>query len=383
MMGDEGLLIKREHEADTSTYRPEENKRRRKSNVRMQEEVIKQDIQLDESSGGAGKSGGLTECNGRAKDTLAELLSWREEIHADQVESVDQPVKSKGKRAAKAAEANVEKRDKRFRIKAPQATLQRAERVKAQRMFMLDRQKLDDLQEKFQVLGSTGNVYTVMIEAQPSCDCPDFQKGNAPCKHVIFVFLKVLKVPEDSSLWFQRSLLTGELRTIFSAAPLSPTDTVSVSLTVRNAYLKATGLPGAAGGQDIADGEDSEVDSAPIRKIISVGEDCPVCYEEMTEEDDRKKRLVYDDAPQGCGKALHKICFNTWANTRRDRGGVTCVWCRGVWPSAAGTQITSGSVGVQVTASGYLNMADIAGISRIRDTSTYHFPWRRTYHEDR
>jgi hypothetical protein len=28
---------------------------------------------------------------------------------------------------------------------------------------------------------------TVHIRDKPSCDCPDFVRGNRPCKHVIFV----------------------------------------------------------------------------------------------------------------------------------------------------------------------------------------------------
>jgi hypothetical protein len=95
-------------------------------------------------------------------------------------------------------------------------------------------------------LGSTGNVYvrtrlqccpsqidhahasqTVLIGALPQCNCPDCLKGNVPCKHIIFVLyalphapayrvvgsadidysLKVLKVPESSTTWYQKGLL--------------------------------------------------------------------------------------------------------------------------------------------------------------------------------
>ncbi len=34
--------------------------------------------------------------------------------------------------------------------------------------------------ERFAVLGSTGNVYTVRVGVVPECDCPDFGKVRRP-----------------------------------------------------------------------------------------------------------------------------------------------------------------------------------------------------------
>ena len=48
------------------------------------------------------------------------------------------------------------------------------------------------LRQRFSVLGSTGNVYTVTIgEAGNSCTCPDNYKARGRCKHALFVLLKV------------------------------------------------------------------------------------------------------------------------------------------------------------------------------------------------
>ena len=63
-------------------------------------------------------------------------------------------------------------------------------------------------------------VQTVVIDARPVCDCPDSTKGNAPCKHLLFVLsvwifmgnagsdgyrLKILKVPHESTVWYQKA----------------------------------------------------------------------------------------------------------------------------------------------------------------------------------
>lgn len=72
---------------------------------------------------------------------------------------------------------------------------------------MIERERQPNvLREQFKVLGSTGNVYTITIDNVPSCDCPDFLKGNH-CKHLIFVFLKILGVKESSHFYYQKYVL--------------------------------------------------------------------------------------------------------------------------------------------------------------------------------
>lgn len=43
--------------------------------------------------------------------------------------------------------------------------------------------------EKVQIVGTTGNLYEVVIGLVPRCTCPDSQKGNQ-CKHIIYVSSK-------------------------------------------------------------------------------------------------------------------------------------------------------------------------------------------------
>ncbi|RXK39489.1 hypothetical protein M231_03157 [Tremella mesenterica] len=238
--------------------------------------------------------------------------------------------------------------------------------------FLVDRQKLDEHSEAFKVLGSTGNVYTVIIGFLQQCDCPDSAKGNTPCKHILFVFLKVLKVPENSYHWYQRGLVASELEVIFSAAPPAPNGSVMVPATVRNKYLEATGDHSRM--EEGSSQVDKIIETAPVvRKIQSVGEDCPVCYEEMTEEDDKSGKLVYDEATAGCGKGLHQECFKMWAATAKAKGDiVTCVWCRTPWVEQFIAGTGDKGKGVARSVLGYVNMADVVGMSRERDTSSYY-----------
>ncbi|KAL0477728.1 RING finger and U-box domain-containing protein [Acrasis kona] len=232
----------------------------------------------------------------------------------------------------------------------------RLERAKGQRMFMVSRQMKDPREMTFAILGSVGNIYTVIINKTPHCTCPDNEKGNL-CKHIIFVYLKVLRVNEGNRIVCQKHLLDSELDEIIQNAPKDPSESCIASLAVRNRY------------KQLEDGELVEGDEGkryPLDK-----EDCPICYEPMTD----KEEIVW--CKHSCGNNMHKTCFDMWAKSKQSNGEpVTCVFCRAEWPSAASSNPKGGK---------YVNMAALQpGISKVRDTSTYndYYYSRRHYYED-
>jgi hypothetical protein len=84
-----------------------------------------------------------------------------------------------------------EKRLKPFRKHAPKTYLERLDRVRFQRMFLIDRERKTSAdgrheEEVFDLAGTTGNIYQVTISRQPRCTCPDNLKGNQ-CKHIVYV----------------------------------------------------------------------------------------------------------------------------------------------------------------------------------------------------
>jgi len=55
------------------------------------------------------------------------------------------------------------------------------------------------LEGSFVILSLTGNVYMVKVSHHiPSCTCPDHTHGHL-CKHILFVLLKVMRLPFDLS----------------------------------------------------------------------------------------------------------------------------------------------------------------------------------------
>ncbi|KAH7916076.1 hypothetical protein BJ138DRAFT_1076281 [Hygrophoropsis aurantiaca] len=265
------------------------------------------------------------------------------------------PPKKRAKKAKNPDEPAPEKRGAMFKKRCPQNILERVDRVMSQRFFMIDRARNgNDLCETFKVLGSTGNVYTVKIDKTPSCDCPDARKGNH-CKHILFIYLKVLQVPQESSTWYQKALLTSELEEVFAHAPVAPNSVAQQR--VRDAFARATGAKPAAVPEDVA----------KKRKMPGPEDDCPICYENM--HNAPATTLVWCET---CGNGVHKECFGQWA--RSAGHNLTCVFCRAAWvdTSSTGNKGKGKGKAVGARSEGYLNLGAVAGLSQERDMSSYY-----------
>jgi len=195
----------------------------------------------------------------------------------------------------------------------------------------------------------------VVIDKLPSCDCPDASKGNH-CKHIMFVFLKVLQVSHRSSLWYQKALLSSELEEIFRGAPRAPNDVADER--VRHAYANATGQASSS--------QPSSADGAK-KRVPKEGDDCPICYESMHNVADHT--LTYCNS---CGNALHKECFQQWAKSAAHN--LTCVWCRAKWGATAGASASASGSTVRAATGGegYIRISGAPGVSPVRDTSSYY-----------
>lgn len=125
----------------------------------------------------------------KAADGTQDEQDEEDEFAAAQVQDALAGMASKPKRVAR--KKDEEKRLRVFRKRAPHSYLERLDRVRTQRMFLIDRIRSvsDDgthEEEDFDIAGSTGNIYRVTISKQSRCTCPDGEKGNQ-CKHIIYV----------------------------------------------------------------------------------------------------------------------------------------------------------------------------------------------------
>ncbi|KAL8522092.1 hypothetical protein ACS0TY_012298 [Phlomoides rotata] len=156
----------------------------------------------------------------------------------------------------------------------------------------------------FYILGATGNVYTVNISASVTCTCPD---RATPCKHILFVFIRVLGVPLDDSCMWRRTLRPCQLLRLLSL-PTSREALAGAALRERfhQLYLQFRGV--GSRRQDV---------------VVEGGGACPVCLEDMG----REEKVV---ACGTCKNVIHEECFLSWKRSCRRRSA-TCVLCRARW----------------------------------------------------
>ncbi|KAI3691149.1 hypothetical protein L2E82_49368 [Cichorium intybus] len=163
----------------------------------------------------------------------------------------------------------------------------------------------------FFILGATGNVYTVTLSEAPSCTCPD---STTPCKHILFVYVRLLSVSLDDPCLWRRNLRPCQLTRLLSA-PVS-TDAVA-GVAIRQRYQELY-LQRAATGPD---GKGPPVQAEE-------GSTCPVCLEEMGRGD---RKLV---ACETCKNPIHEECLMAWKRSSRRRSP-SCVICRARWRDPA------------------------------------------------
>lgn len=250
--------------------------------------------------------------------------------------------------------ANKEKRALRYRSTCPAKLLERIARAYTQRLYLIEQEPMDEHSTScaLSVLGSTGNVYTVTLAHIPTCNCPDFQKKQDCCKHLLFVLLKVVGLPRSNPLVFQRAYLSSELEHLFgllSNRQVGGRSGVLANTSVRQTFAQLkTGSPV----------KPTTTTSNERRRSLDENNDCPICFDPMS----NKERLTF--CQYGCGANFHTDCMTRWCRSAQ----MSCPLCRCPWSSQPGNVAAS-----PIQNEGYVNLGRLQGQSPIRDTSTYQF----------
>eukprot|EP01038_Epipyxis_sp_PR26KG_P004194 gene4194-5965_t len=248
-----------------------------------------------------------------------------------------------------------EKRLRKYRANPTIDITARIQRALTQRLYLVQQQDQSaegNIHRLFAVLGSTGNIYDVNIRRLPSCNCPDCARGHL-CKHIIFVMIKVLKLPSTSPLVFQNALLQSELQEIFvqydtrKSQNNSSDNGVLARKEVIDMYSKIS--------SSVNSTSDNNSNSADKLEEINFGldVDCPICFDCMK---DSVEPLEKCDT---CHKYVHQDCIRRWIER-----SPSCVYCRGDWRKES---LHSNDIGT----GGYVNMAALQGISQTRPPPSY------------
>ncbi|KAJ1660865.1 hypothetical protein IWQ61_000274 [Dispira simplex] len=216
----------------------------------------------------------------------------------------------------------------------------------SQCMFLVHRECVEPLKYEFRILGSAEKVYKVTITHLPSCNCMDFRMGNH-CKHILFVMIKIIRLPTESPLVYQNAWLTSELEDMFKT--MIPDPAALASANVIQAYERYRNPDSIQAkemvSQDV-DANQPEVSQFGVRRrlLACMQEDgdtdhCPVCYDDMTKEDWENNKLSW--CQRGCGNNIHTECFEMWESHYKNRGQrVNCVYCRYDWVQVNSEQPT-------------------------------------------
>ncbi|XVE71017.1 hypothetical protein DITRI_Ditri10aG0116200 [Diplodiscus trichospermus] len=185
------------------------------------------------------------------------------------------------------------------RIKPIQPIADRIARALRHPLFLLHRSD-----SNFFILGATGNVYTVTLCSAPSCTCPD---RTTPCKHILFVLIRVLGVSIDDTCLRRQTLRPCRLNRLLGT-PTLPEALAGASLRERfhQLFSQAKKQSGSGGVKEMEEGTM-----------------CPVCLDGM----EKGEKVV---ACSTCRNLIHEECLTRWKRSR-GRRSANCVICRARW----------------------------------------------------
>lgn len=166
-------------------------------------------------------------------------------------------------------------------------------------LFQISRQDRDAC--LFDVSGSSGNDYQVRIQTSVTCTCPDYQRRGRPCKHILFIVVRLLRLStrdDIEAVLRSTALRINVLDTMLNSIPRDMTEPSSNSTT------RAT---------------DPSIIVPP--RLLDETKECPVCFEPLLNS---HRPLVY--CRHSCGNVLHGDCHRHWTRYKSD----SCVFCRAV-----------------------------------------------------
>ncbi|KAH7442948.1 hypothetical protein KP509_02G009400 [Ceratopteris richardii] len=286
--------------------------------------------------------------NPRSKRAMSKRLSQASELKLGVTVTGSGKKKRPAAARSKPAPAT-EVRLARFLPTPNSAVKERISRAFTHRLYLIDKKLSGSPPSEceFFVLGATGNVYTVRLALRPSCTCPDYAKGNI-CKHILFVMLRVMRIPQDDPRVWQKALLPSELDGLLEN--LSVSDAVLASGLVRQRFREIVGESSSTALPA------EEIQQKPQQRAITG--DCPICYEPMAANDGKSSEPVV--FCKTCGNNVHADCFKRWSQSKKNKN-VTCIYCRAAWETnrkGVGASCQSGSEYINLASYSEAHMPD-------------------------
>ncbi|KAG1685515.1 hypothetical protein DVH05_008292 [Phytophthora capsici] len=157
--------------------------------------------------------------------------------------------------------------------------------------------------------------HKVLIGSLQTCSC-----GTADiCIHILFVMLKVLRVPATTPVVWQKSLIDFEIEMLLAGGYREKAKPVPKKYMKRRKEESSVCEPG-----------DADVE----RHELVEGEVCAICQEDM----EHGQPLTF--CRKGCGNNFHIECMKVFGESRRQsKENIVCPLCRQDWGGEALTSL--------------------------------------------
>ncbi len=169
------------------------------------------------------------------------------------------------------------------------------------KLYLLSANELDN-EWKFEIEGTTGNIYEITFGSTIQCTCPDFIRRKKICKHCYFIIGKILKdnqlfniIEEDSNV------------NIFELRP-------NISEMI-NKEIKQKNKNKDQSDPDIK--LDPDINSEPDPDNY-----CTICFDSFIENKISIKSCII------CKNMFHNDCIKIWLKKKTN-----CPLCRSDWIS--------------------------------------------------
>lgn len=193
--------------------------------------------------------------------------------------------------------------------------------------------------------GESESIYTISI-ASPShrCTCGGGEAKGYLCCHIIFVIIKILKVPKSNHLAWQLSWRPEEVDRVLSGN-LEEGDCEQNKL-FRNFLKKGDGFSRQAKARnkehEAASGDTGQngVDETLVaQRELGTDSTCAICYFDMTVEELNEKKLCY--CVRSCGSNFHLSCMKIYIGHSRmeKKGMILCPLCRAPWETSLAASV--------------------------------------------
>ena len=181
----------------------------------------------------------------------------------------------------------------------------------------------------FSVRDEEEKIYKISIGNPHGCTCGLHNSENL-CIHLMYILLKVLKVPATHELSYQTSLTDPEVSQVLSGSCSASNRNVQARNNVatirlqRDAARRRGSQGNSAGSEDNKTSEDGFVPRQVLDEEDAIS--CPICQDDMMKE----QALTW--CRKGCGNNMHAKCMQTYAQYKTsNRESVGCPLCREEW----------------------------------------------------